>query len=436
MSFAYRVSHIAYRVSRIAIRGNPCYNTPMRICSLGLENFRNYARLEQSVPEGAVLICGANAQGKTSLLEALYYLATAHSPLTSSDHQLLNWTAKQEGISYARLQAEVMRGGRIHELSIALALEADARGRSQLKKAIRIDRQKRKRQDMAGELTVVLFLPQDLELVAGPPAGRRRYLDDTLCQVDAAYCAALEVYNNTLRQRNALLRHLAENGGDVTQLEPLDERLAESGVQVSQGRRALVAALAKYATRAHVELSGGHEWLQLVYQPHFDPAQPPGLAYQPLLGLELPSRPPDGVSSADLVAAFREELLRRRRAEIERGMTLTGPHRDEMRFLVGQMDLGTYGSRGQQRTAVLALKMAQLAWMRQVTGDTPVLLLDEVMAELDRRRRACLLAQVDGVEQALLTATDPEMFEADFRRRSTLLWVEGGVIRPHQEGGA
>lgn len=407
----------------------------MRVCSLSLENFRNYVRLEQYVPQGAVLLCGANAQGKTSLLEALYYLATAHSPLASADQHLINWSARKEGLSYARLQAEVMRGGRIHEISIALALEADARGHSRLKKAVRVDRQKRRRQDMAGELTVVLFLPQDLELVAGPPAGRRRYLDDTLCQVDAAYCAALEVYNETLRQRNALLRHLAENGGDTTQLDPLDERLAESGVQVSQGRRVLVAALAQHASRAHVELSGGHEWLRLVYQPHFDPAQPPGLAYQMGLGLELPSRPPDGVSGADLVAAFRAQLLRRRRAEIERGMTLSGPHRDEMRFFIGQMDVGAYGSRGQQRTVVLALKMAQLAWLRQVTGDSPVLLLDEVLAELDRRRRACLLAQVDGVEQALLTATDLEMFDVDFRRRSTLLWVEEGVIRPYEGGG-
>ncbi len=131
------------------------------------------------------------------------------------------------------------------------------------------------------------------------------------------------------------------------------------------------------------------------------------------------------------MAALLAQLRRRRRAEIERGTTLIGPHRDEMRFFIGQMDVGVYGSRGQQRTAVLALKMAQLAWMREATGDTPLLLLDEVMAELDRRRRSLLLAQVEGVEQALLTATDPEMFDAAFRQRATLLWVEGGIVRPH-----
>jgi len=260
-------------------------------------------------------------------------------------------------------------------------------------------------------------------------------LDDTLCQVDAAYCAALGAYNDALRQRNALLRHLSENGGDPAQLDPLDKQLSENGVRVCQGRRMLIADLARYASRSHADLTGGKEVLRLDYKPQFDLAHPPGMLYQPGLALEEPAGPPNGVSADDLVAVFGAELRRRRRDAIERGMTLTGPHRDEMRFLIDQMDVGIYGSRGQQRTAVLALKMAQLAWMHETTGDAPLLLLDEVMAELDQRRRRFLLAQVDGVEQALLTATDPEMFDAGFRRRSTLLWVEGGVIRPYTGGG-
>jgi DNA replication and repair protein RecF len=403
----------------------------MRVRSLSLENFRNYARLEQDWPETPVLLCGANAQGKTSLLEAIYYLATGRSPLTSADRQLINWTAERQGLAYAHVRAEVMQRDRVREVAIAVSLESDVNGRLRLQKRVRLDRQLRRRRDLAGCLNVVLFLPQDVDLVAGPPSGRRRYLDETLCQVDPAYAAALDRYNQTLRGRNALLRHLREEGGDRGQLDPLDERLARSGVIVSQGRRRLSANLSTHASRIHGEMTAGSEWLRLEYRPNFDPARPPALDYQMGLTLEPPAAPPQGVDADDLVDAFHQRLRQRRRDEIERGMTLTGPHRDEMRFFFGEVDLGVFGSRGQQRTAVLALKMAQLAWMQETTGEAPVLLLDEVMAELDRERRDFLLAQVNGVEQALLTATDPEMFSAAFRERATLLSVQAGIIRPY-----
>ncbi|MCX7682278.1 MAG: hypothetical protein N2508_10025, partial [Anaerolineae bacterium] len=164
-------------------------------------------------------------------------------------------------------------------------------------------------------------------------------------------------------------------------------------------------------------------------------AAPPWLKYQMELGLHY-SGPPPGVTDEELVEAFRQTLVRRRKEEIARGTTLTGPHRDEMRFIAGspalgihEVDLGIYGSRGQQRTAVLALKLAELAWMKERTGETPVFLLDEVLAELDASRRKFLLAQVDGVEQALLTATDLEMFDGEFRARAALWEVRGGVIQ-------
>ncbi len=403
----------------------------MYVRSLSLENFRNYTRLEQEWPRRPVLICGANAQGKTSLLESFYYLATGRSPLTATDRQLINWSAGQEGLTYAHLRAEVVRRDLVREIAVTISLAHTANGGQRLQKRIRIDRQVRRRRDLVGGLNVVLFLPQDVELVAGSPSGRRRYLDATLCQVDPDYCGALETYTETLRRRNALLRHLAEEGGDSAQLDPLDELLARNGVIVSHGRRQLIADLSRHASRIHGELTGGEEWLRLAYRPNFDPARPPALEYQIGLGLEEPSGPPVGIDAGDLVVAFRQRLRERRRDEVERGVTLTGPHRDEMRFLIGEMDVGVYGSRGQQRTAVLALKMAQLVWMRERTGESPVLLLDEVMAELDRRRRVFLLAQVDGVEQALLTATDPEMFSPEFRERAVLLQVEGGIVRPY-----
>jgi DNA replication and repair protein RecF len=248
----------------------------------------------------------------------------------------------------------------------------------------------------------------------------------------------LEHYSEALRQRNAALRHLRDEGGDPEQLAPFEEVMASQGVIVATGRRELLAALSQRADRVHQQLTGGAEWLHLEYRPNFDPAAPPEAEYQMGLGLHY-SGPPPEVGAEGLVDVFRQALLTRRPDEIIRGTTLTGPHRDEMRFVAGrpaqgthEVDLSTYGSRGQQRTAVLSLKLAELAWMQERTGESPVLLLDEVLAELDAKRRSYLLAQVDTVEQGLLTATDIEMFSTDFRERAVMWAVEGGVVTENE----
>jgi DNA replication and repair protein RecF len=407
----------------------------MRIRYLSLTNFRNYTRLELTLPERPLLLHGANAQGKTSLLEAIYLLATGSSPITALDRQIVRWEAEAEGLPYARVWAEIERHDRVYELEIILEKKPLANGTVRLQKTIRVDRARKRRADLAGLLNVVLFMPQDVELVAGPPSGRRRYLDSTLCQVDAAYCTALELYTQALRQRNAALRHLRDEGGDPAQLAPFEEVLAREGVVVANGRRDLVAALSQRADRIHRQLTGGAEWLRLEYQPNFDLAAPPALKYQMGLGLQPYEGPPPGVEADGLVAAFQQTLLARRADEITRGVTLTGPHRDEMRFVGGspaqgthEVDLGTFGSRGQQRTAVLSLKLAELEWMQERTKESPVLLLDEVLAELDTTRRRYLLSQVGSVEQALLTATDLKMFSAEFRQRAELWEVRGGIV--------
>jgi DNA replication and repair protein RecF len=406
----------------------------MRIRYLSLTNFRNYARLELTLPERPLLIYGSNAQGKTSLLEAIYLLATGSSPLTSLDRQIIKWEAEAEGLPYTRVWGEVAHRARTFEIEIILEKHTLANGTVRLQKTIKVDRARKRRADLAGLLNIVLFMPQDVEIVSGPPAGRRRYMDDTLCQVDAAYCAALERYTKALRQRNAALRYLRDEGGDPSQLNPFEEILAEEGIVVAQGRRELVAALSQRAASIHQQLTDGAEWLRLEYQPNFDPAAPPELKYQMGLGLHY-AGPPKGVETDSLAEVFRKALVARRQDEIARGTTLFGPHRDEIRFIAGspaqgthEVDLGTYGSRGQQRTAVLSLKLAELAWMKEQTRELPVLLLDEVLAELDATRRRYLLSQVNDVEQALLTATDLEMFSTGFREQAALWEVKNGIV--------
>jgi DNA replication and repair protein RecF len=386
----------------------------MHLRHLSLTNFRNYSRLELALPARVILLHGANAQGKTNLLEAIYYLATSRSPQTTTDRELFNWiTDREEMVPYVRLTTEVVRADRAHQVEIVLQKEPVAGGsngeRRRLRKQIRVDKAKRRALDLVGQINVVLFMPQDMALVDGSPSRRRRYLDVALCQVDAEYCRSLSRYNRVLAERNALLRQWRERRIDPDELAYWDEQLIGYGIIVITRRRDAVTELDQRASELHHQLSGGVERLCLVYQP--------ALTVQP------------NDDEASLGDVYRAELSRQRPREIERGTTLVGPHRDEVRFLVNdQVDLSKFGSRGQQRTAVVALKLAEVDWMRQRTGEWPVLLLDGVLAELDKSRRDFLLAQVNGVEQALITTTDPTFFDADFLADMTLLKVEGGRV--------
>jgi len=389
----------------------------MRIRYLSLTNFRNYTRLELTLPQRPLLIYGANAQGKTTLLESIYLLATGSSPLTSSDRELIRWQAEDEGLPYARVWGEIDRQHQTEELEVVLEKNTLSNGSTRLQKTIRIDRHRKRRADLAGRLNVVVFMPQDVEIIAGSPSRRRRYMDDTLCQVDGAYCDALDRYTDAVRQRNAALRHIRDEGGDPSQLAPFERTLTREGIALIKTRRQLLDNLSQRAKRIHEHLTGGNEWLRLDYRPSFEPD-------------------PEATAE-DMIEAFRRALRQRQREEIARGVTVIGPHRDDVDFVAGrptqgthEVDLRTYGSRGQQRTAVLALKLAELEWMKAQTREAPVLLLDEVLAELDATRRGYLLAQMEEVEQALLTATDLEMFSERFRKRAALWKVEGGIVQP------
>ncbi len=402
---------------------------------LSLTNFRNYARLELTLPDRPVLLYGGNAQGKTSLLEAIFLLAAGSSPLASSDRELIRWQAEAEGLPYARVWAELERDGGRMELDIALEKHTLSNGHSRLQKTIRVNRTQKRQSELSGKLNVVLFTPRSVELISGAPAGRRRYMDDALCQVQATYSEALERYTKALRQRNAALRHVRDEGGNPAQLAPFESTLARNGVVIARQRRDFLNALSGHARGIHKKLTGNDEWLRLDYLPNVNATSHPALKNE--LGIQRgPERAPGSdVGSEELVEAYRRTLVAGRPREIARGMTTFGPHRDEIRFIASspmlgthQVDLGTYGSRGQQRTAVLSLKLAELQWMREQTHETPVLLLDEVLAELDRSRRAYLQEQVNSVEQAILTATDPEMFNAGFVERAASFEVEGGIV--------
>ena len=400
----------------------------MHVRHLSLTNFRLYSRLEVALPPGPLILVGSNAQGKTSLLEALYYLATGQSHHAAADRQLINFLSlRTESQPFARIVGEAASRAdpASKRVEIRLIVDPTASGEGRMRKEVLVNGVKRRVSDLAGQVNVVLFLPQDLTLIEGSPSDRRRYIDIALSQVDADYGLALTEYNKVLSQRNALLKQLQERGNADGQLEFWDERLAEHGAVIFTARAAALADLETRASAVHRDLTRGLDGLRLAYHPAFDPAAAPD--GQLGLALDVPIHR-SSLGQDEVQAGLLAKLRATRAEEVARGMTLSGPHRDEVRFLASGLDLGTYGSRGQARTAVLALKLAEVEWMQARTGEWPLLLLDEVLAELDISRRHELLARLGAAEQCLMTTTDLALFPEAFRDRATVWRVEAGRI--------
>ena len=404
----------------------------MRLTHLSLSNFRNFSRLDVDVPPGSILVVGDNAQGKTSLLEAIYYLATLVSFHASSDRQLINFIEARQPLAVARIVADFTRGTSRHNLEIRLIQENNGQNGivngngAHLRKEVLLDGVKCKASAAVGQFNAVLFLPQMLGVIEGAPEERRRYLNLALAQVIAHYPVALAEYSKALTQRNALLKLLSERQGDPAQLDFWDDQIVTNGAQLIYSRIHAVQELERLAARAHRELTRGSEVLRLSYQPSYDPLpKQPGQYALPL------DAPVDrsGVKPEVIRSGFAESLKMLRQEEIARGVTTIGPHRDELRFLANGMDLGTYGSRGQVRTAMLSLKIAEVGWMHHKSGQWPVLLLDEVLAELDANRRQDLLERLTQSEQALLTTTDLELFSREFVELAATWSVHEGRLK-------
>ncbi len=407
----------------------------MYITQLSLTNFRNYGRLELDLPLGPSLIHGNNAQGKTNLLEAIYYLATSRSPHASQDQQLINWVAMQaeEPVIVGRLVAQLVtaQGKRLVEIRLIYERSQSLRqDRGSFRREALVDKRKVRLMDLLGNLQVVLFLPEDVQIITGPPSKRRRYMDITLCQVDPLYCRHLSHYNKVLEQRNALLRQIAEGAGSREVLPIYTEKLVRLGSQVFARRSRFIDEMAREVHQIHYEaLTEGQETIRLQYHS--------GLwrGRSALNGSKADEQAQaawwreEGQDETAVSAKFAEAIDLSLKEDLARGATSVGPHRDDWQFLLNGRSLSDFGSRGQQRTAILALKMAEINWMTRQTGETPILLLDEVVAELDAQRRALLLDYVKNAHQALLTATDPTMFSRDFLRNATGFHVEKGRVQ-------
>jgi DNA replication and repair protein RecF len=342
---------------------------------LWLTDFRCFEELEVALPAGLTVVHGANGQGKTSLLEAIGWAARTRSFRGVPDSALVRATREQ-----AVVRAEVVTGDR-HQLFEA---EIRANGRNRVlcnKQPVARSR------DLHGLLRVTVFAPDDLALIKDGPAARRAYLDELLVMLAVRYDAARSDYERVVKQRNALLRGGVRDELARSTLDVFDEQLVRAGAELVRGRLRLVALLTSAVEDAYHELSADERRVSAVYEAEW--------ADEPLS---------DGDADADVAARLHRALEARRRREIERGITLVGPHRDEWRLSIGELDARTQASQGEQRTLALALRLAGHGVVKELSGTAPVLLLDDVFSELDAERSTALVRNLPSGQTLLTTA--------------------------------
>jgi DNA replication and repair protein RecF len=340
---------------------------------LHLANVRNYAMLDFSPEPGLNVFVGPNAQGKSNLLEAIALLGTGKSFRTSREAEIV-----RSGMPSAALAGEARVAAGAVRLSCTLNLS-----NAGLRKVYAVNGNGVRYASYLGRIRVVTFVPAHLALVSGPPSARRSLLNAALSQESPAYYGALASYGKFLAQKNALLR--GSIAPDSTLLATYDERLIETGTQVMLARRAFISLLAERARAIHRSWVGEREGdLEIGYAPD--------------VSVDVPTR--DGIASS-----FALRLAQKRVAESTRRISLVGPHRDDVTFGLGGVALAAFGSQGQQRTAVLALKVAEYGVLETRSGEAPLLLLDDVLSELDPERQRAFLRGVGSFQQAFVTTT-------------------------------
>jgi DNA replication and repair protein RecF len=368
----------------------------MRIQQLRLTNFRNYADLDLAPGEGLNVFVGQNAQGKSNLLEALYVLATTRSLRASRESEMIRQSAET-----AVVAAEVIRE---KEPDVALELSVFQTD----KKSVRINGVRRTRMlELLGQLNAVFFGALDLGIVSSDPSVRRRWLNLEISQISPKYCFDLAAFKKVLEQRNRLLRDLRERPYRDSGLEVWNEQLVHYGAPLLEKRRFFLDRLAPLAAEIHSDLTDGKEALAVRY---------------------LPSVPINGDGAEEIANAFHAEIQRLSADELRRGVTLTGPQRDDAQFLINGVDARTFGSQGQQRTVVLSLKLAEFRLMEDYVGEPPILLLDDVMSDLDDARREHLLCYIRRRSQTFVTCTNLRSFPEDVVKEASVFRVESGIV--------
>ena len=358
----------------------------MIIRSIELRNFRNYENLDIAFDEGTNILYGDNAQGKTNILEAAYMSGTTKSHKGSRDKEMIRFEENE-----AHIRTVVEKNEKQFQIDMHLRRNG-AKGVAINKIPIK------KASELFGILNIVFFSPEDLNIIKNGPSERRRFIDLELCQLDKLYLSDLSNYNKVLNQRNKLLKDIYYRQDLIETLPMWDSQLMEYGRRIIQKRKQFVEELNDIITEIHMSISGGREQLILKYEPNID----------------------------DIF--FEDELLRARNRDLKLCQTTVGPHRDDMLFSIGGIDIRKFGSQGQQRTSALSLKLSEIDLVKKSIHSTPVLLLDDVLSELDSNRQNYLLGSITDI-QTVITCTGLEEFVKNrFQINKIFQVVEGKVF--------
>lgn len=364
----------------------------MYIETLRLHDFRSYRQVLLTPPRGTTVFVGENGTGKTNLLEAVHLCCLGRSHRTSNDREMIRM-----GAETCAVQVRVQREDGADTVGVRLFMPGEKK-----RKLLHINGKTASRTgELMGHVTCVMFSPEDIELMRGAPQGRRRFLDMLLSQCGAGYYYALQTYNSALKQRNALLHAIARREARVSQLEVWDDQLAAAAVPVVKARQYAAGSLCQLA-RGHYAHIGGreNEVFALRYVGHL-------------------------AESASPAEDLRQLLAARREEDLRRETTTAGPHRDDLLLTLAGEDMRAFASQGQMRTAVLALRLSEVDMLTQRQGESPLLLLDDVLSELDAGRRTRLLERITGI-QTLLTCTD--LSDLTGARTEAVLHVKLGEI--------
>jgi DNA replication and repair protein RecF len=358
----------------------------MIIKSIELRNFRNYEELNLTFDDGTNILYGDNAQGKTNILEAAYLSGTTKSHKGSRDKEMIRFEENE-----AHIRTIVQKNEKQYQIDMHLRRHGS--------KGVAINKIPiKKASELFGILNIVFFSPEDLNIIKNGPAERRRFIDLELCQLDKLYLADLTNYNKVLNQRNKLLKDIYYRSDLMETLPMWDMQLLEYGRRIIAKRKQFVEELNEIIRGIHTNISGGKETLLLKYEPNID----------------------------DIF--FEDELLRAKSRDLKLCQTTVGPHRDDMLFSIGGVDIRRFGSQGQQRTCALSLKLSEIDLVKKIIHNTPVLLLDDVLSELDSSRQNYLLGSITDI-QTIITCTGLEEFVKNrFQINKIFQVIEGKVF--------
>jgi len=374
----------------------------MLLQGIELTHYRNYENATAEFSPGINVFIGENAQGKTNLMESIYVLAMARSHRTANDRELISW--KED---FAKVAGRVEKKNSTFPLEIVVSKKG--------KKAKLNHLEQKKLSAYIGHLNIILFAPEDLSIVKGSPSVRRKFLDMEMGQMSAVYLHHLVQYQHVLKQRNQYLKQigLGKRQSDLLYLDVLTEQLAIEGATVLKERFKFTKRLQEWAKPIHSEISRQKEELEIVYSC---------------------SMPVQSEEDTDQIFSdMMDQYNKNRQRELEQGTTVSGPHRDDLRFYVNKKNVQTYGSQGQQRTTALSVKLAEIDLMKEMTGEYPVLLLDDVLSELDDERQTHLLKAIQDKVQTFLTTTSLDGVKRNLIENPRIFRITSGQIEMESE---